>query len=459
MTLFNLKFIPKQTGVYIVGGTVRDALLGHDPKDYDIMVFEDPEVVAKSLARATGGRMVVIGKGAHCIYRVVSKPHTYDVAPAAGATVAEDLDSRDFTINAMAYDALQDHVIDPLGGRRDIADGIVRMVTPAAFEQDPLRLLRAFRMAARLHFFIEDRTMGAISANAAAISRTAGERIQEEWMQLLTAENTYPLICQMDAAGLLAALFPELTPLKGCRQNRYHRYDVFDHSLEVFRFIEETIDRNAPPVFDETANRAILTDSRHLPLIKHAALFHDIGKPGTKSTDKNGVIHFYGHEKTGADMAAAIHRRLRLANRKSKYIERIIQDHMRPLFLFTAHRREKLTRRALTRFFRKTTPYTPDLIFFALADMQAKDNTADRVAAFTDFAAGLLHTYYVDFLPASKKPPFVTGNDLIHAGLKPSARFAEILERMETERLAGHINTREQALETLKKMLDPKNRS
>ncbi|MGM0452774.1 MAG: CCA tRNA nucleotidyltransferase [Thermodesulfobacteriota bacterium] len=462
MALFNPNFvpdcIPKRAGIYIVGGTVRDALLGCSPKDYDIVVFGDPDLLGQSIARSTGGKMVVIGKQTQCIYRVVAGQITYDIAQAAGKTISGDLKARDFTINAMAYDTLRDQIIDPCSGRKDIADGVVRMAGPAAFDKDPLRLLRAFRMAATLNFSIEPGTREAIRAAAPDIVRPAGERIRDEWLKLLDTKNACAIIRQMNDTGLLAAMFPEITPMKGCRQNRHHCYDVFFHSMEAMRLIEKMLSENFLPLFNDQPNQDLLHDRRRIPLIKHAALFHDIGKPARQSTGKKGRIHFYGHEKAGADMAAAIHRRLRLANRESRYIEWLIGQHMRPLFFFTAQRRGPLSRRAMTRFFRKTAPHSPELILFAAADRLAKANPEESTD-FIAFARKLIHFYYSDFHPASRNPPLLTGNDLIRAGLAPSPLFGKILDRVETERLAGTIKTREEAIETVKKIRNEQNRT
>ncbi len=462
MTLFNPNFIPdflpKRAGIYIVGGTVRDALLGYAPKDYDIVVFDDPASVGQTLARATGGRLVIIGKGSHCIYRVAAGQITYDIAQAGGKTIIDDLKDRDFTINAMACDTVEGQVLDPCNGRTDLADGTVRMVAPAAFDRDPLRLLRAFRMAAVLDFSIETGTRHAIRTAAPAISLPAGERIRDEWLKLLATKNAGDRIRQMDDTGLLAAMFPEITPMKGCRQNRHHCHDVFFHSIAAMRLVEQMLSENIVPLFNDKPNKSLLQDHRHIPLIKHAALFHDIGKPARQSTDQNGSIHFYGHEKDGAHMAAAIHRRLRLANRESRYIEWLIGRHMRPLFLFTAHRRGQLSRRALTRFFRKTAPHSPELILFSAADRLAKANPEESTD-FIAFARELIRFYYTNFRAASGKPPLLTGDDLIRAGLAPSPLFAKILDRVETERLAGTIETRKEALEIVKKMRNEQNRS
>ncbi len=456
---FNINFIPRKPGIYIVGGTVRDLLSGRTPQDYDIAAFCPPEALADQIARAAGGRPVRIGKGEKAIYRIVTPSCTYDISAGRGENIADDLARRDFTVNAMAFDLAENQLIDTLNGRKDLSGRIIRMVSPGAFADDPLRLLRAFRMASALGFSIEPNTFTAIENMTCAIEETAGERIRDEWLKLIANPNSISLIEQMDDAGLLGVIFPELLPLKGCSQNGHHRFDVFSHSLSVFRQVERLIDANQPAFSPQHTNADLLHDPAARGLIKHAALFHDIGKPAVRTVDPEGRIHFYGHGKTGAEMAGAISDRLRMANRENHYIDALIRHHLYPLSLYLSHARKELSRKALARFFLKTTPFGPDLIVLSAADMQGK-GCDQNAFDYIDFSRQLLESFFSDYRPASEKPPLITGHDLIELfGLKPSPRFAGILQQIEIERLAGRLLTRGEAIDAVKKILDFQNRS
>jgi tRNA nucleotidyltransferase/poly(A) polymerase len=152
------KIFPKSRGAYIVGGAIRDMLCDRTPLDYDIAVLADPDAFARQVARNTNGRLVEIGKPGQEIIRVVAKETMIDISKVKGKSIDADLRARDYSINAMAYDLFSNQLIDPLGGRSDLAHKTIRMVSKGIFNQDPLRLLRAFRMAAVLQFKIESHT-------------------------------------------------------------------------------------------------------------------------------------------------------------------------------------------------------------------------------------------------------------------------------------------------------------
>ena len=203
-------YFPTCEGAYLVGGCVRDLLLGRPPADYDVAVLGDSRVYAQTLAAAAGGRIVEIGKPASRLWRVVAPGGIIDVSAAAGASIAKDLRHRDFTINALALDIATGAIIDVTGGRQDLNAATIRMVSAAAFRNDPVRLIRAFRLQARFGFSIEPGTLAAISRDAGRIARPAGERVREEFFKMLGADRSAPALQAMARTGLLAALFPGL---------------------------------------------------------------------------------------------------------------------------------------------------------------------------------------------------------------------------------------------------------
>ena len=218
MYSFNAEIFKKDLwqGAYIVGGSVRDQLLGRTPLDFDVAVFGDARKFANRLAVETNSHWVEMGKPGFTVYRVVVDKMILDISPVKGATIEEDLKRRDFTINAMAYDISSKAVIDCAGGKQDLENQTIRMVSPSVFERDPVRLIRAYRMGAEFDGVIEPRTNSAIKMNAGLIVNTAAERIRTEFFKILETSNSHNYILQMADSGLLFAIFPELSSLKGC---------------------------------------------------------------------------------------------------------------------------------------------------------------------------------------------------------------------------------------------------
>ncbi|MFW6053099.1 MAG: hypothetical protein ACOC8I_04245, partial [Desulfosalsimonas sp.] len=238
MIFINPKFLPEKDGIYLVGGCVRDHLIGRPVSDFDLAVEKDAPGVAALIASAAGRRVVVIGNGDKQIYRVVTAWETYDVSRISGPDIYADLLDRDFTVNAMAVDAKTKELLDPAGGRKDLSERLVRMVRPGAFDKDPLRLLRAFRMAAVLDFSVESATLEAIEAKSEKISQPAGERIRDEWLKMLQSASSSEFIRLAGQTGLLFAVFPELRGLVDCSQNRHHSLDAFEHTMSAYRATE-----------------------------------------------------------------------------------------------------------------------------------------------------------------------------------------------------------------------------
>ena len=198
-------------GAYIVGGSVRDRLLGRNPLDFDIAVFGDAKRFAKRLATETNGHWVEMGKQGHGVYRVVVDKTIVDVTPVNGANIDEDLKRRDFTINAMAYDIASKTLIDCVGGMQDLENQQIRMVSRSVFERDPVRLIRAYRMGAAFEFIIEPRTVSAIKTDAGLILNSAAERVRTELFNILETSNSHGYILQMADSGLMFAILPELS--------------------------------------------------------------------------------------------------------------------------------------------------------------------------------------------------------------------------------------------------------
>lgn len=449
MIQFDSNIFPKTKGAYIIGGSIRDLLLGITPADYDIAVLGSPEQFANHMALKTNGHLVEMGKPGQMILRVVTENDIFDISPVNGTTIEDDLNQRDFTINAMAYDLSTGEIIDVLGGLQDLEEKKVKMVSKQVFKKDPIRLLRAFRMGACLGFDIEPRTRSAIAREATIIQESAGERIRLELFKMFETRKSHYYLSQMAETGLLTSIFPELDKLKECFQNRHHCYDVFEHSIKAYGHLEEMLS-NPDNFLPASLHRSMAgIDRQKAILLKCAILLHDIGKPAAKSLDNSG------HARKGADMAKSISKRFKFATRERNFIDFIIRNHIRPLSLFSAQRNKTLTLKGLTRFFMKCKDNTFYLLLHTIADIKGKqDKVNAENKAFITFVKGMIDQYFAEFSPKSKTPPLITGHDLIEEfRLTPSPFFKNILNLVEEARLSNTIESKPEALKLVKDFL------
>ncbi|MEE8399751.1 MAG: HD domain-containing protein [Desulfobacterales bacterium] len=450
----DLNLFPDSMDVYIVGGSLRDHLLNRPCFDYDLVVSRRAEVYADALASKRHGHAIRLGKPDLEIIRVVSEGGIYDISPMNGTSIEEDLRQRDFTLNAMAYCLTTGQIVDPLGGRKDLADGIIRMVSPGIFRDDPVRLIRAFRMSAVLGFDIEPETAAKIEGDAGLVLGAAGERIREELFKIMMTARSHACLSAMADSGLLFEIIPELTKLRGCGQNEHHAHDVFDHSLLAYRYLEEVLndlDRQLPGSAGPIHQRV---NGKQSALLKWAMLLHDIGKPAVRKAAADGRIHFHGHGRKSAEIADKISQRLRFSNRQRHDIDTIIRYHSRPLLLYLSEKKQTLTDRGLTRFFMACGNLTPDVLLHSIGDSRGKGKT-EQTDDFVVFAKTALGMYYRDYLPRIQEPALITGHDLIETfGLSPSPLFKEILSGIETERLAGKITSKAAALSAAKRRVE-----
>jgi len=433
---------------YLVGGSIRDMLMERSPVDYDIVAPENPENYARKLAAIHHSHVIKLGKAEKRIFRVVVKGIVYDISLMKGASIKEDLLQRDFTVNALAYDIVSGDIIDVTNGRRDLALRQIRMVSPSIFDQDPIRLMRSFRMAAVLGFDIEKTTTDMIQEKRHLIRLAAGERIRDELFGILEQPSAAACLEDMAGTGFLLALFPEMEGLAELKQNQHHAFDALTHTLRTVGHLEaqlDCLDKSFPQ--SAVALNQILSRKRNLTL-KCAALLHDIGKPVTASTDDKGRRHYYGHEKIGAHMVDNISRRFRFSNHERKSITFIVRYHLRPLFLFTQVDRKTVSSKALLRFFLACGTLVPDIVLHAVADSQGKAaEPSQRHLYFVRFADSLLHDYFTGFRVKKEAPQLIDGHDLIRVfGLSPSPVFASVLKQVEEARMAEEIHSRTDAL-------------
>jgi tRNA nucleotidyltransferase/poly(A) polymerase len=376
--------------------------------------------------------------------------------PVNGASIEADLGRRDFTINAMALELSSGNLIDPNKGRKDLAAKKIRMVSPEAFEADPVRLVRAYRMAAAFESAIEPATQAAIARRADLINKSACERIREELFKILHTAASHSQLAGMARSRLLFAIFPELEPLKTDRAADPQLRDLFTQTLSAYSYLENFINSQAA-VPEAEANRFFPeADSSRAVLIKWAVLFHKIGRLRSREIEAEGTPDHDDNAPGSAFLARQICQRLKFSRRQSDHISLLVRLHRRPLALFRQHQQTGAIDREFIRLFMEFNDAVPDILLLGLAEFCGTRRPGDRAAAdFNEFVAARIRQYNLVLRPRSQLPPPVTGRDLMrHFGMKPSAEFKYILLRLEEERLAGCITTRRQAFEVVRHLLD-----
>lgn len=446
--------------VYLVGGFVRDALLERTGTlDIDL-VSRDPLSLGAALQQRFEGEVVCL---AEHVRRVVfswrEEPVQVDIALLRRGSIVADLVRRDFTINALAVSLGEEppRLIDPSGGMADLSERRIRVSDPRVLAEDPLRLLRSVRLAAQLEFVIDEMTAQAIRREASLLMEVAPERVREEFFEILDGAEGGQWLAAMDELGLLEVVLPEIQAMRGCLQGPPHRYDVFTHSLETVRSLDQIL-RALPSLLPGEAaslggplRTEVAGGISRQALLRFTALLHDVGKPGTRSVD-NEQIRFLGHAERGAGIVHGISHRLRLGSRSSAMAVTLVQQHLRPLSLREA---ENITPRARYRFWRDLGPLAPDLLLLSLADIRA--TWGNEGADFQEHLrfVRVMFAFHRERITVTGPPKLVDGHELMaRMDLRPGPFVGFLLERLREEASVGSVSTKEEAFQFLQRHLD-----
>ncbi|ADL12709.1 CCA tRNA nucleotidyltransferase [Acetohalobium arabaticum] len=436
---------------YLVGGIIRDYLLEREIKDIDVAINDKVRIIARKFADLVTGGFVVLDKKRDT-YRVVTEELNYDLAPIIGDSIYEDLLGRDFTINALASDidgidldkdrGLSGEIIDPTGGRSDLKEKTIRAINKETFKEDPLRLLRGVRFRAELNFTINSKTEELMQKDSQLITEVASERIKEELLKIAAADKAADNLEYLEKkSGLLSYLIPEIKMMKKIGKCKYHKEDVWTHSLYTVEQLEELLR-------DVFWSKQVSNDQ--IPLLKLAALFHDIGKLWTEEMI-DGEVHFYGHHKEGAKKIVPILRQLTFSRRKIKYIKRLIRYHMRPLSLYSA---DNLTQKGKYRFFRAAKGVVGDVCLLAAADILATklwNERREEIADNLDFIKELISD--TEKMKKRTSKLLLTGYDVMELlNIEEGPQVGRILDKIREAQAQGKIENRTEAVEYLKKL-------
>ena len=484
---------------WLVGGALRDALLGKKSGDLDIVLSPCTDFKKKVIKLASALKSSAFEMDAeNSVWRITgpkTAPFQLDIMPFQGKSLEDDILRRDFTVNALAIKLSEkckilyssddnlfeikfsrEDIVDLCGGIRDIEGRKIKIVSDKAFQEDPLRMLRAYRIAAQHDMRICTHTVSIIKRDSKKISQSAGERICEELM--LCRDDSCKWIKKIHEAGLLFEILPELKPQPLCAQEYYGKGGVLRHTFNVLDRTDVFFARMSDfcPHHEDIKKHL----SAYQPgLYKFAALMHDIAKPA-KAAFINGRLRFFGHEECGAIMSAQIMERLHFSKDEIRLVSAVIGSHLRPGSLAV---NETISQKAMFRLFRAMGNAVLPLLVLCWADY-ASYITPARLEKFRPELSKLPQTEDISKLPynSPKKTlrfmqaiyyiagtyikkaaelhgkSFADGHDVIDIlKIQPGPQVGQVLEQMRMMQFEGKINSREEAILWLKTIAKEKN--
>lgn len=482
-TLKTAQEVAGDTSIYLVGGAVRDALIGKPVYDFDFVVSKNALQIARKVANALGGAYYPLDAKRQYGRVIWSSPLgerlKLDFALQTGASIEEDLRHRDFTINALAIDLHhREHLIDPLQGAQDIVAKRLRACSAESFRADPLRVVRGIRFALSLGFRIEPATWRWMVESSPELVIISRERLCEELFRLLSAHSIASGIRLLDRVGALPYTFPELLALKGVEQSAPHQKDVYQHTLEVLDRLEEVLavlasdydgERHANlamgmaslrlgryrPQISEYLNERFTPERSKRALLFFAALYHDSGKAASANQDEAGQWRFFGHEKISAQLCEQRGWEFALAHDEIEWLKKVVLNHMRPILL--ANSEGVPSRRAVYRFFRQTDEAGVGVCLLSLADVMGIYGYTLPVEIWSrhlDITRELLQAWWEEKPEKISPPPLLDGNEIMQTfGLQPGPLIGKVLEGVREAQASGEVRSKAEALRVAEKIV------
>jgi poly(A) polymerase len=471
--------MPADQEIYLVGGAVRDALLGRISHDLDFALPAGAIRQARRIADQLKAEFYVLDDERDTGRVILIQPDglrdVMDFAAYRGPDLEADLRARDFSINAMALDIRNQSLFDPLSGAADLRAERIRACSPGTFKDDPVRILRGIRQAVAFGFQIDPATRKHMKAAVSLLDKPSPERLRDELFKMLEGRQPATAIRALDLLGALPHLLPELSALKGVEQPAPHQYDVWEHTLSALGHLESTLADLAPGYDAEQTSdlftgllslrlgryrekfaahfKASINPDRSVrALLFFATLYHDTAKPQSRIIDDEGRTRFWSHDEAGAEIASKRAQAFNLSNDEVRRIKLIVRHHMRIHF----HANRLLTqgkdpsRKAIYRFFRDSGEAGVDLVLLGLADTRATYATnlsQETWAACLEVARILLENYWEKPAETVAPPRLLNGDDLMRElDLQPGPQIGQLLESLREAQATGKVSTREQAL-------------
>jgi putative nucleotidyltransferase with HDIG domain len=439
---------------WLVGGVVRDALLGRPLVDVDLAVAGDAEAAARLVSRAVGGPRFALSEtfGA---WRVLDRDRgvAVDLSPLQGETIEQDLGRRDFSVNAIAVPLGGGDPIDPHDGLGDLGSGVLRVIGAGSYAADPLRTLRMVRLAAELGMTPDGETERLTREYAPRLAEPSGERVFGELRRLLIAPGVLDGLELARRLGVLEAVLPEVASLQGVEQSNYHHLDVYDHTIAVLREqIEMLAGDRLERLFGDRAPRlrAVLDEPladglTRAEALRFGALLHDAAKPGTRGVREDGRVTFIGHDAAGAELAGEIFRRLRTSERLRSHVAALARHHLALGFL--VHDRP-LDRADVYRYLARCDPVEVDVTVLSCADRLATRgrNAEEAIAPHLELGRELIEPALDWHAHGPPRPP-VRGDELAaELGIEPGPELGRLLARLTEAVYTGEVTDRDGAV-------------
>ena len=478
--------LPGGLTVYLVGGAIRDALLGRHIRDLDFVLEREAIKTARQVANRLKADFYILDPerdtGRVILTNADGTRTLMDFAAFRGPDLEADIVGRDFTLNAIAFNLVDKTIHDPLGGAMDLKEKRLRACSPSTFTDDPVRILRGIRLAANFGFHILPETRKAMKEAVGLLGNISAERMRDELFRILGGAQPAACLRALDLLGALDQFLPELSALKGADQTAPHVHNVWEHTLATVGYLDSVFAALAPDYNPDKASDMLnglmvlrigryrqqigrifdapLTADRSLgSLLFMAALYHDVAKPQTKKADEEGQLRFWEHDQQGAEVMAGRARLLVMSNDETTRLETVVRNHMRILFHTNRLVREGKppSRRAVYRFFRDTGPAGVDICLLALADMRATYEQTlppETWAAALEVVRLMLENWFEKPAESIAPPVLVNGDDLMRElKLQPGKMIGEILEAIREAQAMGEISTQDQALEMARENL------
>lgn len=447
-----LKFINKNydNEIYLVGGAVRDYLLGQDTFDRDLIVCDsDAKIFAQNLAEKLDATFVSLDE-VNKIYRIVlkDKVNYLDITNPVENSIEKDLLRRDLTINAIAVNIKSGEIVDITGGIKDFENNVIKIISEQNIFDDPLRILRVFRFHSNLGFDIDKNTLDFVLKNSSLIKKPAIERVNYEIMKMFQGEFVSETLLLM--GDLLEEIMPFVKDLKKVPPNSHHHLDLFRHSVETVKQIGELY-KNSSSEIKEHLNSVDFGGFSRLAHLKLSAFMHDIGKFSTWAII-DGRHRFIKHDDIGAKMSIKILKNLHFSNKQIEYITFMIKNHIYPSSLLSA---PDLNDKVMMRFVRKADNNAIDVILLAMADRlsaRGPEITEEMIDNNLRGLNKLLEFYLEKRDTLEPLPKLLDGNEVMYIlGIAPSNLLGNILDELREAQLSGDVISREDALKFLDK--------
>ncbi len=440
--------------VWIVGGALRDAALGRAVSDLDLAVSGDPAAIARAIAAAGKGHAFELSAD-FGTWRATAADGTWQVdsSPLRGETIEVDLGRRDFTIGALALPLPGGEAIDPHGGLADLDRGLLRAVGADSFAADPLRLLRAARIAAELGLTIEPATVNLARAEAPRVKEAAGERQLVELGALIGGPEPLRGLALLDELQIIEFVLPEVAALRGVRQGPNHHLDVYGHTLEVLAHTLE-VESDLPRFAGDRAAQVgellaepLADQFTRATALRFGALLHDVGKPPTR-TERAGNVTFIGHDRDGAEIVAILCSRLHASRRLTQHLRALTLHHLRLGFLV---HEAPLPRRRVYEYLRATDPVGADVTLLTVADRLAARGsgalaTQGAIEAHLALAREMLAAA-LDWRRDGPPTPLLRGNELAEElGIQEGPELGQLLAQLAAAQYCGAVRNRTEAV-------------